>query len=479
MSQAEIQAEVLFQEWLDQAMQNPGLSRELWAQRASECGDAVSAEFDLLCSRFLNPTELIRPGRALGDFRLVRHLGSGAYGGVWEAVQMTLNRSVALKFLHPVVALSPLAGERLRQEAEAAAQVNHVNVVTVFGIGHEKGLDFLVTELVEGGETLTEFQGDLKQLLRLFHQAVLGLTACLKSGVQHCDLKASNLLLTPDGQLKVGDFGIAHLMDDDIQEELPSVGQMLETLTSSFKDALRKIPNVNKRRRGKAFLALLNEFRQLKNIKEKPDVLLRQAEAALLLRSISYSRVTEPQTLFLGGMTLALTLIFSLAVLFPLPAQNQCLKTDDTLDGFVEILNPTFALGDNYTFEVWVDAGSSHIAVPLMSAGSGGVCMPWYHHTNSDVDSSGVPHGGIASANNYACSGSHYFYSKDNERTTWRHYAISSSNGVHTHYVNGIYAGTSPVMNTPNANQDFFFGLLVEPHLATILRINGGLVTMN
>jgi len=232
VSQAEIQAEVLFQEWLDQAMQNPGLSRELWAQRASECGDAVSAEFDLLCSRFLNPTELIRPGRALGDFRLVRHLGSGAYGGVWEAVQMTLNRSVALKFLHPVVALSPLAGERLRQEAEAAAQVNHVNVVTVFGIGHEKGLDFLVTELVEGGETLTEFQGDLKQLLRLFHQAVLGLTACLKSGVQHCDLKASNLLLTPDGQLKVGDFGIAHLMDDDIQEELPSVGQMLETLTS-------------------------------------------------------------------------------------------------------------------------------------------------------------------------------------------------------------------------------------------------------
>ena len=156
MTQAEIQAEVLFQDWLERAMETPGLSREAWAKRAAEGGESVSVEldskfveFDLLCSRFLNPTELIRPGRALGDYRLVRHLGAGAYGGVWEAVQMTLNRPVALKFLHPVVALSPMASERLRQEAEAAAQVNHVNVVTVFGIGHEKGVDFLVTELVE------------------------------------------------------------------------------------------------------------------------------------------------------------------------------------------------------------------------------------------------------------------------------------------------------------------------------------------
>lgn len=72
MKDSEQQAEKLFQDWLNQAMDNPGLSRAPWVQRAEDVGavvdlDSKFAEFDLLCSRFLNPSELIRPGRRLGE----------------------------------------------------------------------------------------------------------------------------------------------------------------------------------------------------------------------------------------------------------------------------------------------------------------------------------------------------------------------------------------------------------------------------
>src|SRR5246127_6006665 len=88
--------------------------------------------------------------RRLGDFEILRELGRGGMGVVYEARQLSLNRPVALKVLGPGLGLSPHAVQRFRREAEAAAKLHHTNIVPVYATGEQDGTHFYAMELVEG-----------------------------------------------------------------------------------------------------------------------------------------------------------------------------------------------------------------------------------------------------------------------------------------------------------------------------------------
>src|SRR5438105_13997553 len=90
------------------------------------------------------------PPHRLGEFELVRELGRGGMGVVYEAVQVPLNRRVALKVLGPGLGLTPRAVDRFRREAEAAAKLHHTNIVPIYATGAEGGLHFYAMELIDG-----------------------------------------------------------------------------------------------------------------------------------------------------------------------------------------------------------------------------------------------------------------------------------------------------------------------------------------
>jgi serine/threonine protein kinase len=93
-------------------------------------------------------TDLV--GRRLGDFDVVRELGRGGMGVVYEARQLSLNRRVALKVLAPGLGLTPRAVDRFRREAEAAAKLHHTNIVPVYATGEQDGVHFYAMELIDG-----------------------------------------------------------------------------------------------------------------------------------------------------------------------------------------------------------------------------------------------------------------------------------------------------------------------------------------
>jgi serine/threonine protein kinase len=224
-------AEELFQTWLDTARTEDCSPREGFIAQAAQanCLEALQkkfSEFDQLCRQYLEPNRGLGKGDTLGDFRLIRRLGMGSSSGVWEAEQISLQRRVALKILHPLVAMSEKAEDRLRREAKAAGRIKHPAVVLIYGLGSEQGIDFLVSELVENGQTLSDWSyesggsralSSLQNLAQVFSYIAEAMSVAHKEGVLHRDLKPANILLTPDGFPKIADFGLAHLSGDEIK----------------------------------------------------------------------------------------------------------------------------------------------------------------------------------------------------------------------------------------------------------------------
>jgi serine/threonine-protein kinase len=151
------------------------------------------------------------PGVVVDRFRLVREIGRGAFGGVFEAQDLELGRLVALKALGPVRAPTP-ADERALAEAEAAARLSHPNIVTLFDVGRCERGPYLVFELLHGA-TLAERmrQGPLGvvEAIRVITGVARGLAHAHAHGVVHRDLSPRNVFLCQDGQVKVLDFGMA------------------------------------------------------------------------------------------------------------------------------------------------------------------------------------------------------------------------------------------------------------------------------
>jgi eukaryotic-like serine/threonine-protein kinase len=153
-------------------------------------------------------------GDRLSHYRLLEKIGTGGMGVVYRAHDEQLERDVALKVLSAGMLADEGARKRFRKEALALAKLNHPNVAMVFEFGSEGGLDYLVTEYIPGvtlDAKISHNPLSLKEIIDLGTQLAQGLAAAHQQGIVHRDLKPGNLRLTPDGRLKILDFGLAEL----------------------------------------------------------------------------------------------------------------------------------------------------------------------------------------------------------------------------------------------------------------------------
>ncbi len=151
-----------------------------------------------------------------GRYRLVRPIGRGGMAEVYQAHDTLLERVVAVKVLRPEYARLPAFRARFHQEAKAAANLAHPNIVTVYDFGEDAGRLFIVMEYVPG-TTLQEYLQEraplaVREALELMVQACAGVGYAHRAKLVHCDIKPLNLLITPTGRLKVTDFGIARAL---------------------------------------------------------------------------------------------------------------------------------------------------------------------------------------------------------------------------------------------------------------------------
>jgi beta-lactam-binding protein with PASTA domain/tRNA A-37 threonylcarbamoyl transferase component Bud32 len=156
-------------------------------------------------------------GRVLaGRYRLVAPIGTGASAHVYAADDARLHRRVAVKLLHPSLAAEPAFLRRFRAEAQAAAALNHPNVLRVFDWGEEEDGPFVVLEYLGGGSlrALLDVTPRLSpaQVAQIGAQAAHGLAYAHRRGLVHRDVKPANLLFDDDGRLRVADFGLARAL---------------------------------------------------------------------------------------------------------------------------------------------------------------------------------------------------------------------------------------------------------------------------
>jgi serine/threonine protein kinase len=204
----------------------------------------------------------IEPEAPLGDFRILREIGRGGMGVVYEAMQVSLGRRVALKVLPFASALDPRRLQRFRTEAQAAARLHHTNIVPVHAVGCERGLHYYAMQLIEG-QTLAAVVADrrrsqgleapaqaaaaqastrsvgfltegsigsagfIRTVARLGLQAAEALDYAHRQEVIHRDIKPTNLLVDGQGNLWITDFGLARLLGDD---GLTMTGDLVGTL---------------------------------------------------------------------------------------------------------------------------------------------------------------------------------------------------------------------------------------------------------
>ncbi len=155
----------------------------------------------------------LETGKQLGPYKILGSAGAGGMGEVYKATDTRLDREVAIKVLHAKVANSADIKERFEREAKVIAGLNHPNICTLFDIGSEEGIDYLVMEFIEG-ESLSDrlAKGPLPsdELLTVAIQIADALDKAHKQGLVHRDLKPGNVMLTKDGA-KLLDFGLAKL----------------------------------------------------------------------------------------------------------------------------------------------------------------------------------------------------------------------------------------------------------------------------
>ena len=162
----------------------------------------------------------ISPGKRLGHYKIRSKIDEGGMGQVYLAQDTHLGRKVALKILPPHLAASEDRMRRFLQEARAAATLNHPNIAHIYEIGKAGGVYFIAMEFIDGRtlrKCIGELQLDLPKLLRYLQHVAEGLAKAHAAGIVHRDLKPENIMITPEGHVKVFDFGLAKLVEPPVQ----------------------------------------------------------------------------------------------------------------------------------------------------------------------------------------------------------------------------------------------------------------------
>jgi Tol biopolymer transport system component len=186
---------------------------------------------------------VIEAGQQLLHYRLVEKIGEGGMGVVWKAVDTTLDREVAIKFL-PEWGPSASGGQppaiadrlaRFEREAKLLASLNHPNIAAVYGLHEAQGIRFIAMECVAGedlGQRLVRGALSIDDALDAARQVAEALETAHEQGVIHRDLKPANVKLAPDGKVKVLDFGLAKALDHDPATDSPADPSASPTMTS-------------------------------------------------------------------------------------------------------------------------------------------------------------------------------------------------------------------------------------------------------
>jgi serine/threonine protein kinase/tetratricopeptide (TPR) repeat protein len=210
--------------------------------RCEKCGNALTSGGALAgqCPRCLLEIGLQRdeasgsrlaPGAQLGPYQILDSLGAGGMGEVYRAKDTRLNRTVAIKLVRSELAGRADLRHRFQREAQALAQLNHPNICTI----HDVGPDFLVMEWLQGQTLKEKITGGplpLNEALDIVLQVGRGLEAAHERGILHRDIKPANIMVTPHGQTKVMDFGLAKFREAAAEGEITVTLGMTETGTT-------------------------------------------------------------------------------------------------------------------------------------------------------------------------------------------------------------------------------------------------------
>jgi serine/threonine-protein kinase len=184
-----------------------------------------SPAMEVAAKMMAEQTPVLKIGQTIGHYEIISLLGKGGMGEVYQAKDTKLGRDVAIKVLPIEFAIDAGRVERFQREARLLAALNHPNIAGIHGLEESGGSNFLVMELV-GGETLADRikAGPIpvEEVLKLALQIAEGLEAAHEKGIIHRDLKPANIKVTPEGKIKILDFGLAKAFAPDQGEAKPN-----------------------------------------------------------------------------------------------------------------------------------------------------------------------------------------------------------------------------------------------------------------
>src|SRR5438067_706896 len=163
-------------------------------------------------------------GRKFGHYKISKRIGAGGMGEVYLAIDITAGRKAALKLLPKHFTGDAERLKRFQQEAHAVVALNHPNILTVYEIGEDHSTHYIASELIEGEtlrQRLTRGRMQLSEAVEIAMQVASALAAAHQAGIVHRDIKPENIMLRPDGYVKVLDFGIAKLAEQEVPLTTP------------------------------------------------------------------------------------------------------------------------------------------------------------------------------------------------------------------------------------------------------------------